>query len=477
VSAGVLERPISAPPLGRLLLPAATAVLFAVGVASGRLWLIALALLPLVMVVVARPEGATAAFAFVFYLNVPVLIAQAGGATAVGQLAVALLLLPLVSYILVRREALVLTPTLGLMVVYFAVLVTSAVYGGAHAASSAAVTSFLTEGLVLYLLVTNAVRTPRVLRMVVWALLLAGATMALLSIWQQATGTFGSAFGGLAQTTSAETSRRLAGPIGETNRYAQILLVLLPLAVWAARVERRVEFRFAAVGAAVLIVIGVVLTLSRGASVSLAVLTLAMLAVRFVRVRQILVLGVVLAGFVVTVAPRYLERLESLQGVAGATSADRRDADNAIRGRATENLAALNVFADHPILGVGPGQFFNEYSQTYANALDLRFLDTRRRAHNLYLELAADTGVLGLFAFLAIVITTMVQLWRLSRFWTAAWSPEYADLARALALSLVAYLTTGMFLQLTFQRYFWFLIAVANACIWVLTREAARATR
>ena len=477
MSAGVLERPISAPPLGRVLLPGATAVLFGFGVASGRLWLIALALLPLVALVIARPEGATAAFAFVFYLNVPVLVAQASGATVVGQLAVALLLLPLVSYVLVRREAIVLTPALGLMVVYLLVIVASSVYGGAEAASSAAVTSFLTEGLVLYLLVTNAVRTPRVLRMVVWALLLAGALMAALSIWQQATGTVGSAFGGLAQTTDSEVSKRLAGPIGETNRYAQVLLVLLPLAVYAARVERRTELRFAAVGAAILILSGVVLTLSRGASVSLALLTLAMLAVRFVRVRHILVLGAVLAGFVLTVAPSYLDRLESLQGVAGATSADRSAADNAIRGRATENLAALNVFADHPILGVGPGQFFNEYSQTYANALDIRFLDTRRRAHNLYLELAADTGLLGLFAFLAIVITTMVQLWRLSRVWAAAWRPEYADLARALALSLVAYLATGIFLQLTFQRYFWFLIAIANACIWVLTREAARQAR
>jgi putative inorganic carbon (hco3(-)) transporter len=477
MSAGVIERPISAPPLGRLLLPGITAVLFGIGLASGRLWLIALALLPLVVAVVARPEGATAAFAFVFYLNVPVLVAQASGATILGQFAVALLLLPLVAYILVRREAIVMTPALGLMVVYLVVLITSSVHAGSSSESAGAVTSFLTEGLVLYLLVTNAVRTPRVLRLVVWALLAAGAIMAILSIWQEATGTLGSSFGGLAQTTSAETSRRLAGPIGETNRYAQILLVLLPLAVWAARVERRIELRLAALGAGLLILSGIVLTLSRGASVGLALLALAMLACRFVRARHILALGVVLAAFVVTVAPKYVTRLESLQGVAGATSADRGAADNAIRGRATENLAALNVFADHPIIGVGPGQFFAEYSKRYANDLDLRFLDTRRRAHNLYLELAADTGLLGLFAFLAIVITTMVQLWRLARFWSAAWRPELADLARALTLSLLAYLATGMFLQLTFQRYFWFLLALANACIWVLTREAARAER
>ncbi|HEX2105791.1 MAG TPA: O-antigen ligase family protein [Solirubrobacteraceae bacterium] len=477
MSAGVIERPISAPPLGRLLLPGVTAVLFGVGLASGRLWLIALALIPLVVAIIARPEGATAAFAFVFYLNIPVLVAQATGANVVGQLAVALLLIPLVAHVLVRREAIVLTPALGLMIVYLAVLVISSLHGGSHPASAEAVTVFLTEGLVLYLLVTNSVRTPGVLRIVVWALLLAGATMGAISIWQELTGTTGSALGGLAQRTNAETSSRLAGPIGETNRFAQIMLVLVPLAVWAARVERRAELRVAAVGSALLILSGIILTLSRGAGVALGLLALAMLASGFVRVRHILVVGVVLAGFVVTFAPRYVDRLQSLEGVAAATSEDRNAADNAIRGRATENLAALNVFADHPILGVGPGQFFTEYSQRYANDLDLRFLDTRRRAHNLYLELAADVGLLGLFAFLAIVITTIVQLWRLARFWTAAWRPELADLARAFALSLVAYLATGIFLQLTFQRYFWFLLALANAAIWVLTREAARTAR
>ena len=30
--------------------------------------------------------------------------------------------------------------------------------------------------------------------------------------------------------------------------------------------------------------------------------------------------------------------------------------DTSMRGRATENLAALNIFLDHPMLGVGPGQ-------------------------------------------------------------------------------------------------------------------------
>ena len=462
------------PPLRRLLPPAACAALFGAAIASGTPWLVGLAALPVLLAVVARPEGATLVFVFTFYINVPVVLAHATGVAPLGSGFALLLLIPAVAHVLVRREALVVTPALALMVLYLAALVTSAIAGGSTPESATAVTTFLAEGLLLYLLVTNAVRTTGLLRLVVWALLLAGATMGALSIWQEATQSYSTTLGGLTQLSEGDTLHRQAGPLGETNRYAQILLVLLPLAVWAARVERRPGLRLGALGCAVLILSGMLLTLSRGAGVALVVLAAAMLATGFARVRHVVALAVVLAALVMIVAPNYVTRLASLQSVEQATSRDATGTDGAIRGRATENLAAINVFADHPIIGVGPGQFFTRYSQQYANELDLRFLDTRRRAHNLYLELAADTGMIGLGAFLAIVGATLMGLWRLSRLWAAASRPELAELALALALSLVAYLASAAFLQLSYQRYFWILIALGNAAIWILRREAAR---
>jgi O-antigen ligase len=136
-------------------------------------------------------------------------------------------------------------------------------------------------------------------------------------------------------------------------------------------------------------------------------------------------------------------------------------------------MAALLVFRDHPLLGVGPGEFFRRYSAQYGNALDLRFLDENRRAHTLYLEIAADTGVLGLAVFLGVVGTTIAALWRVNELWRRR-DRELASLAEAFLLALVAYLATGIFLQLAYQRYFWFLIALANAAAWMLGREASR---
>jgi len=479
--AGQPARPRAMPPA----VPVAAAALLGAAIATRSPVLIVLALAPLGLAAIARPTGAVLVFVAGFYLNLPVLVARDLHLSSAISLAFALLLLlPFLAYVVVGRRPFVVTPALALMVGYLVVLVLSAVIGGGGAPSTVGpIVTFLGEGLLLYVLVSNVVRTTGQMRAVMWTLMLAGAFMGLISIWQELTHSYHATLGGLAQVDATgfdvqtqlagvELRPRLAGPIGEKNRYAQILLVLVPLAVSRVRAERERWLRLLAAGCAVLILSGVLLTFSRGAAVAMLLLFVAMAVLGELSGRQVLVLAVTMAALVIVVAPDYVARVQSLAAVDSALSTGS-GADGAIVGRATENLAALYVFRDHPALGVGPGQFFRRYSAIYGNALDLRFLQTNRRAHNLYLEIAADTGALGLAAFLAIVGVTMAQLWRLTVFWRRR-DEALASLSRAFLLALVAYLATGIFLQLAYERYFWFLLALANATVWMLRREAVR---
>jgi O-Antigen ligase len=61
--------------------------------------------------------------------------------------------------------------------------------------------------------------------------------------------------------------------------------------------------------------------------------------------------------------------------------------------------AALAMFRDHPLLGVGADNF----RHLYGRYLGMDAWDDRVHANNLYLELLADTGVLGALAFGALV--------------------------------------------------------------------------
>jgi putative inorganic carbon (hco3(-)) transporter len=433
---------------------------------------------------------ATLAFVVGFYLNVPVVVAGAVGLPTGHAMVFALLLaVPVVLALVVGRGPLVVTPALALMVVWLVVLVASSIAAGADAGDGgpSAIATFLTEGLLLYLLVVNAVRSPEMMRAVIWGLLIAGGAMGAISVWQEATHAYGQTLLGFAQvndqafkvgdTLSGKLLRpRLSGPLGEQNRYGQVLLVLVPLAISRMRAERRVALRSLAAALAGLILAGMVLSFSRGAAVALAVIAIGMVICGFVRLRHLLVTALALAVLVMAVVPEYGLRVRSL-GAADTATAQDSQADAAIRGRATENLAALATFRDHPFLGAGPGGFFARYSQEQANKLDLRYLGKNRRAHNMYLEIAADTGIVGLVAFLAIVVATLAQLRRVALLWDALGREDLVVLAQAFALSLLAYLVSAAFLQLSYQRYFWFLLALANATAWMLRRDAARAVR
>jgi O-antigen ligase len=62
------------------------------------------------------------------------------------------------------------------------------------------------------------------------------------------------------------------------------------------------------------------------------------------------------------------------------------------------------MIVDHDFLGVGPRNFSAVYLASYD--------DARFNAHNLYLHLAAELGVLGLLAFLAAVAAWLVRVAR-----------------------------------------------------------------
>jgi len=434
-------------------------------------------------------EAAVLVFFFIFYANLATVLTRFHGVPQIIASGVALLLLiPLARHMVLERQPLVVTPVLILVFAFLGALFLSAALSKDPSVSRTSVVGYLTEGLLLYLLVSNAVRTTRALRQVVWVLILAGSFMGILSIYQEVTHTYANDYAGLAQIDRLDTGGgfnvasadapekilrpRLGGPFGSENRYAQILAAVLPLALLQAFRGRKKSHRLAAAGGALLIAGGLCLTFSRGAAIAVVATLVAMVVFRELRIRHVLALLAILAALVVLVVPDYITRLSSLGGVAALSSSDSSEqADASIVGRQTENLAALNSFLDHPVVGVGPGVYFREYSREYANRLDLKYLQSDRRGHSLYLEMAADTGVIGLGAFLTMVGTALALLYRGAQQWRER-DPDRALLASSFFFALFAYLACAVFLHLSYQRYFWVLLALASAVIWALRREA-----
>jgi hypothetical protein len=446
----------------------------------------------------------TAAFVavVVLYSNLVVLFAGTPLYQVVGASSLILLALPVAHRLLIHRQAPRFDRVFGLMIVFLVVLLVSAFSAEDMQLAINEIVQYVSEGLLIYLLLINAVRSPRDLHRVMAAAVLTCAALASMTVFQAATHQYQYEFGGLAQRIDdSEAQQRVArareepddepapiappeedgvalidrasGPIGDPNRFAQFLLVVLPWSLYFSRHGRSAQLRLAAAGSTGLILTAVALTYSRGAFITMALLVICLLAWRYIRPGRLAVAALVLIAIVATTAPGVLARVASIGGVGLLGKQDVKvEPDGAIRGRATEMLAALAVFVDHPFLGVGPGQYVPYYSERYQllDELSFRHLPRPREAHNLYFSIGAETGAAGLVAFLAIFVTLFAAFRSLRRFWLPR-SRRRADLAVALALSLVSYLGTGMFLHLSFERYLWFLVGVASAAIHVLRED------
>jgi hypothetical protein len=438
-------------------------------------------------VMFAKPEAATLATLFVMYANLSVVAIYYHGVPQPLAASFFMLLgIPLSSYLIIQRQMLLTNRALFWMLAYFAVMLASAIFSKDPAQSVERVTGFFLEGIVLYFLIFNTVRTPAVLRKATWTIIAAGVLMGSLSLYQSATGAYNDSFGGMAQisngTVNAEEAgdeadgrHRLCGPLGEQNRYAQVMVVLLPLAVALACTARSKKMRLMAGLACVPILSAVLLTYSRGAFVSI-VIAIA-LAAYWHRARIVpFLIAISALGLLVTaIMPEYVYRITSISSVSALAAGEEKEADSSMRGRATENLAALKIFLDRPLLGAGPGQA-KTYITAYGNESGFKKLDGPRRAHSMYLEELADTGLIGFVSFIAIALVTAQQLARVRRYW-AQRRADYDFIATGFLLALVAYLASATFLHLSYQRYYWLLLAMAGAASEILRPPAGEPER
>jgi putative inorganic carbon (hco3(-)) transporter len=450
----------------------------AIGVMAGSSPAMALALAAgavLVVAVAVRPEIATLVVLAVLYSNAAVLAVTYHGMPAFISAAVPMLLVaPLVHLLLVQRQPFVLVKPLPWVIGFGLVQVAGTIASSSSETAMTTLGTYVLEGVGIYVLVTNVVRRADMLHKAVWILLGVGGFLGLLSMVQSVTGDTSNEWWGFAQASTATfgdagssigETVRLGGPLAQNNRYAQIMLVLVPLGIFRYMAEREPWRRAAAATATLLIVAGVVLSYSRGAAVGLAIAFIAMAVLRYVRVRTF-VLVAVLVVCVVASVPQYRARLQTLTAVSDLTSESdgSRGVDTSIASRATENVAAFLAFAEHPILGVGPGLFGTVYGD-YAERVqgDVRNVKaTPREAHNLYLGVAAENGVPGLICLGGVFAVTLRELSRARRRCLER-RPDLAALAGGFIVAIVAYMASAVFLHFAFIRYFWVLMALAAA--------------
>jgi O-antigen ligase len=243
------------------------------------------------------------------------------------------------------------------------------------------------------------------------------------------------------------------------NDYTFIIVMIFPFSVLYIRTCGRRWQKLLLMILATGCVAGAVLSLSRGGIIALAlegaILVWCMLRgkKRIVSVVAISVVGLVVSSHVFSVR-------EETQGPL-YTLADSEDS------RYELWHAAIAVFKANPILGVGSNRF-PEFAPEYASISH----DNRGKvAHDTYLEVAADTGMLGLLTFGSMLWLTYRGI-RGARFADAT-GDGLTETRVAGYVSFLAILFRALLDAKVYDWSFYFLAVIAIACP-ALAREAAK---
>jgi len=427
------------------------------------------------LVVISSPHLATPMALFLLYSNLTVVAVRFHRVPSVLNLVPPMLLaIPVVTSVMVQRRRLVIHPALSLVVLFLVVQLFGALNARDPDTVKGELVDYVLEGVLIFFLVTNAVRDRKSLRLATWALLFAGFATSLVPTYQQLTNNYKSDFGGLGQTQGedlgfktleGEEQARASATIGEQNRYGQNMLILLPLGYFRYLREKSKRMRALALLLTGVSGIGFLLSFSRGGMLAAALVIALMALMKLLTRRHLMVLGV--GAFLTVLAlPSVFDRIASfarLTNLENNEVAKSAAPDGAMKGRITEMLAAALVFADHPLLGVGSGMF-KFYSQEYGNQLGIRRLEIQRQAHCLYLDIAAENGALGLACFLGVVVMIVRSLLR-ARAHHLGSAPLHCpdEDATPYLLSVLCYMASGIFLHLSFIRFLFVLLGLAAA--------------
>lgn len=309
-----------------------------------------------------------------------------------------------------------------------------------------------------FLIVLTTIDRPRDVRFVALAFLVGSVISVIIGV---ASGALSSS----AAISQTAINGRLTGGGTDPNEQAAGFIAAMFLSAGLLSVYRRRAARACLLLAFLLVTAGFFATQSRGGLIALMVATLASLTLAPEQRRRLARLGAVVgvAGAVLLAAqPGTLQRITDL---GGGTS-----------GRSDLWRVAWQVFEGHPLFGVGSGNFRVVETQSHyvlrpGNISRIQYLaEVPQVAHNTYLQLLAETGVVGLFAFLAVVLAALRSFMLARRRFEDIGRSDYADLTTAALMGTIGFLTAVFFITDGWDERLWVLLALGPVLLGIATR-------
>jgi len=269
---------------------------------------------------------------------------------------------------------------------------------------------------------------------------------------------------------TAEASR-LAGSYGDPNFLAAGLVPAMALTAGLAAVIRQPRWRAVLLASAVVLAVGLLATGSRGGVVAAAVAGVgALLVARGQRLS-------ILAMFATVVL------IGGLWFVASSSSSLDRIRDFGTgTGRVDLWTIAIRMGDAQPVNGVGlggfpeaSGKYLRRPGRLQSGQLGAKLvLDKPHEAHNTYLQMFAETGIVGLSLLIGVILAAFRSTWMAARSFERARDPGFAALAWSVLIAQIAALIASAFISNPTDKRTWILLALGPALMALASKSNER---
>jgi O-antigen ligase len=434
----------------------------------GLLGLLAIAA---IMAIIIRPSLGADILVVAVFTNISDLLTQQGFPGIMKPLVVTVAFALLVRYVYVGQVPMGHSKTARIeffLLAYFMVKAMSFLVASNRSAALTEILDMAKDIVIIYCIML-ALRRSQTWKQTVWLIIITTALLSALSVYQLVTHNYAQTFFGLAsipmQQVFGETfTPRVGGPINAPNLWAQVLVAVSMLLIFRIIHEKAQLIKLGGLFMLALIWYATLNTYSRGAYLVLAIDVVLILFIFHKGFNPLYAfVGLSMLILVVQFLPAsYLDRLSSLSFF---TSQNGIYQDSSLRGRSSEMLTGLVMFEEHPILGVGTANYETNY-QKYSQLVGIEFRPEAREPHSIYVQVLAETGILGAIAFLGMIFFLFDALNKACR--ATERSPHRQDWLpwlNGIRLAILSYLLTSTFLHDAYIRYFWILVAMALAAI------------
>jgi probable O-glycosylation ligase (exosortase A-associated) len=263
------------------------------------------------------------------------------------------------------------------------------------------------------------------------------------------------------------------------NDLAALTLPILAMSIAVLQGEKEKKkfkeggwIRLSALAGVIVLPAMIFVTQSRGGILALFTMGLLVL-VQYRRQARTFAVLVLVAGVIGLAAPPDVwTRLGGLSKAGDSETLGQVDVEGSADQRFEIWRVAGAIIADHPVTGVGLGGYPKTH-QEYA--LSSRFKPIARGSrdtHSIYLNVMAETGVVGFILLMGMMLTALWQGWRAAKDLETR-DPSAAKQMWTLNIGLIAFMQAGIFASLHRVAFVYVYLAVLTTAIFALGSQTA----